>query len=1200
MWGKITSAFGSTSRRHDDDRTEVLPSILEKHPNLSVFHEAEEDMKDFPLPIPPTHDTAAQAQQEPSKPPVSPSPPPSPSKKKSMLKRLSVRGLRPETPDGQAPSVAKKVKSHLGLITKQTSQISISSSHDTQSVRMSTDTRPSIDSVCTPTTPLDARFGGGSLRSILRDRNTPATGQNVRFFSRDAYKVISPDASGASQSEDGHDNALMPKLSLSKPRAHRPPLAQDLFAPPTTSTPAQKSNSSPPMSPSTSQPTFARLQGGMTPLPPPEISNIFDLSGGRELPPIPGTGMGLLDDAVEVSFSTDGDSSRDSGFSNASSVPSASSAPSRMVSSDAQQVVAPAPSHDRAHSFSFGQTVFRAPAPTLPTPEDTSRLSASALGDAYPGRPPSRNRAMSDSAFAALLRAATPTQRAPEADIRDVSSTSLVLHDKPSKKRTKEREPADPFSANATTYYTPGTMLPPTPPNPTHARKASREEDELWSLRTQLALQSDLVAQYEVDLRARDALVSSLTLAKETLEKEENKRRSAVRAWKKKVAEMERVVRGLEDEIAGSRQESFDRSIMDEASDAALRALHARKAELERSLEGRDAELSSLRGKLEEKEKKIEEQEREVKEKDEGERRLREGIRAAQEQIEAMNAPSRRASAASSEGSPAVGESAEDMQSFLQMQLEQARVTLLGREDELARRDEELARREEEVAALKNDLAHRDEQLAEREEELAHRSEELSQRTDELARCTAEIDSLKSDLAQRTDELKTLHAELEVQWRGTEQAGERMAADRAERNTLQTALVELEQKLEVAEGARVALEEERAASDEEREELERHLHEEQENVDGLTQALQEREEALNALEAELTYAKSNAQRVEGIVEQRNSEIDDLAQRVVASEDDAEALREELTRVRRESERAADEQRRTIAELTQRDSAAREQTADAIREKAQADVAKGIADERVKGLEADVERLRKQVHGLQQESANKEVRITALTKEREQLAEDVYGLNTALDAKQQELELIKRKKEVKAVTAAAISAPRASLVSHRRDSSVPLTNATATPSRPSSRLSDGSTDSKSSSTKPALAPRVSTLGKSVRANGPLSASTATPKGPMGPPPVTKPRQSIATPTPASHSRIPSTTLSRSTIKPASSLAQSASARSLAQSTATPPTVRRTSSASAAAVSARAKSPPVSTPVRANVPLAPALSERDEKENVAVPA
>src|SRR5271170_7826931 len=42
------------------------------------------------------------------------------------------------------------------------------------------------------------RAGSTSVRSILREPNTPGTGQSVRFFSRDHFKVISPRASTAS------------------------------------------------------------------------------------------------------------------------------------------------------------------------------------------------------------------------------------------------------------------------------------------------------------------------------------------------------------------------------------------------------------------------------------------------------------------------------------------------------------------------------------------------------------------------------------------------------------------------------------------------------------------------------------------------------------------------------------------------------------------------------------------------------------------------------------------------------------------------------------------------------------------------------------------------------------------------------------------------------------------------------------------
>lgn len=69
-------------------------------------------------------------------------------------------------------------------------------------------TRPSMDSssslnMRTPSTPKEGTPNYASLRSILKDRNTPGTGRSVRFFSKDAYKVISPEASAAEESVCG-------------------------------------------------------------------------------------------------------------------------------------------------------------------------------------------------------------------------------------------------------------------------------------------------------------------------------------------------------------------------------------------------------------------------------------------------------------------------------------------------------------------------------------------------------------------------------------------------------------------------------------------------------------------------------------------------------------------------------------------------------------------------------------------------------------------------------------------------------------------------------------------------------------------------------------------------------------------------------------------------------------------------------------
>ncbi|KAG0702143.1 hypothetical protein DFH29DRAFT_923328 [Suillus ampliporus] len=241
-----------------------------------------------------------------------------------------------------------------------------------------------------------------------------------------------------------------------------------------------------------------------------------------------------------------------------------------------------------------------------------------------PPPPRSRSRALSDTVFQTMLR---KQAQAPEADINDTSNAALVLAPEP-----------DPFRANATTYYTPGTMIPPTPPQSSHSRTASKDEDIIMSLRTQLALQQDLCAQYEIDLGARDELVQALTQRAESAEKEKEKSRTVLRSWKKKAGELERMCRTLEEEVDTSRQESLERSVMDEASGEALRMLHRQISQLEREKEGlQDAGVQSQ---LREKDAEVDKLREEMKRRDDTECELRDGIRDAKEQMDHLTAKS--------------------------------------------------------------------------------------------------------------------------------------------------------------------------------------------------------------------------------------------------------------------------------------------------------------------------------------------------------------------------------------------------------------------------------------------------------------------------------------------------------------------------------------------------------------------------------
>jgi hypothetical protein len=187
-----------------------------------------------------------------------------------------------------------------------------------------------------------------------------------------------------------------------------------------------------------------------------------------------------------------------------------------------------------------------------------------------------RTRSMSDSVFQTMLCSSSSEPRQPKTFSNDESTTGIVIH------LGGTSEP-DPFSAHANTYYTPQTMIPPTPPKCTlkHVRMTSKEESLIISLQTQLAFQTELCGHYEADLKARDELIGILGKKLADLEKDDTKSKNALRSWRKKVQELERACRQLEETVEDSRQESMERSVFDEASSEALRLLHRQIASLQ-------------------------------------------------------------------------------------------------------------------------------------------------------------------------------------------------------------------------------------------------------------------------------------------------------------------------------------------------------------------------------------------------------------------------------------------------------------------------------------------------------------------------------------------------------------------------------------------------------------------------------------------
>ncbi|KAF7326631.1 hypothetical protein MVEN_02599900 [Mycena venus] len=1217
MWAKLSHALKPKQAHDDSDANshgEVLAGVLEQHPNLSVFHHPSEN----------------------------PSPPPSPSKssRMGMFKRHTKgydESQRAPSPMKLPLGIPKKVKSTFGMHgngaffgaffgsaelgrvsshdmlsppasqpkTKRRSSFNLLKRPSTDGLRSPTPTenirspsraeesRPSEpsehDQLRDPATPFEAK--SGSVRSILRDRNTPGTGQNVRFFSRDAYRVLSPDQSmdteyqsvmthavasntpappeetflerlQRSGSTDSNASGSMPRFaSTSKSNKSRPTVSE-IFSP--MGSPEDNSASQV----LKSDKSDSQLSTQLPPLPAPDFTNLFDISQDLELPILPPPGLGL---EVEMSLNeteTEGEGGanamtstpyRDKGKGKEREVdvPKENLAPTVVDETifHAKEKAPRLPSalHDRSNSFSAGQTMFYSMA------HDDSKRAKSSPMSTKDSTPPSRasspgvkghSRALSDTVFMSMLRSPSPKPLLPEADINDESSSDLVVYS------AAKPEP-DPFSANANTYYTPQTNIPATPPQgdgrareAAHVRKASKEEDLIFSLKTQLALQTELCGQFETDLRARDELVEVLGKKLSEVEREEGKKRSVLKQWKKKVVELERACRYLEEEVEGSRQESMERSIMDEASSEALRMLHRQIAGLEREKESwkrREEmlreEVGTLEALLREKSDDVTKLQETLWSRDESERELKAGIQEAKREMEMM-------------GNLSIG---------------------LIDENEL--------KNELKNMTMAKDQRNEEERERHREAELEweDEKEELLAAVEnaklENAGLVAELDNYKQQLKEHDDELAMLKSELEAQWDHSEKGADKLEAVEAakrtaeeERDTLQAKVNELEDKMmemdaEYVESENKQMELEndiqelwdvKEALEKEREELLEQIRDQDGHVQAVQQTLQAREDRIVELGQERQYALDNVSRLEENIRRRDAEAAEYSQRTLEREAEAEALREQISRMKREHASALE-------------AVAAAQTAEAEKQTR-------AAKERAGDLKDEIERLRRQIHELKQESADKEVKIVQITKQRAQDKEDLQGLNIALDSKQQELELLKRRMGVRG-TAGSTPAQPSKIGQQRRDSSV--FNTPSVGSRPPSVLSDAGTDGGSAS-----GAKMAALGKSSRLNSgsALNSSTSKPasraQGSMGPPaPVTKPRASVTgTPTPAAREARAAPVLSRS-----------ASARpALTESTPAPAAHRRVVSATLDQATARV------VKARQSVNASPAPSEKENVE------
>ncbi|KAF8548416.1 hypothetical protein OG21DRAFT_763519 [Imleria badia] len=536
----------------------------------------------------------------------------------------------------------------------------------------------------------------------------------------------------------------------------------------------------------------------------------------------------------------------------------------------------------------------------------------------------------------------------------------------------------DPFRVDATTYYT--HQAPPTPPSGVHSRTASREEDIIWSLRTQLALQRELCAQFEIDLGARDELVEALTIRLDASEKENDKRKNVVRSWKKKAADLERMCRHLEEEVDNSRQESMERSIMDEASGEALRQLHRQISQLEREKNDIDAERRSLARTVADVGAEI--------------TRLREQLGNTDE----------------------AGEEEVRQLRHQLLQLQQEKSDIEGERNTLAQAVEKA---DAEITKLRAELSATDEASV---EALRYLHSQISQLEQDKTDLQAERDAL-AQLREAADaEAHKLREELGAADETNSEAlcrlHDQISQLEREKSNVDMEYNSLAQAKETADAQVVKLKEELDASNE------------------------ANREALCRLHDQISQLEREKSEVE-------TERNGLAQTMEEAEADVLRLEEELGVANEAGREAQHRLHDQISQLEQ---------------------AKGDVETERDDFSSEIARLRAHIQQLQKDSAAKEFTIIQLNKQLDQDKEDIYGLNIALESKQQELELVKRKHGVRGTVVPPSTVMRTSAVGTRTSSlpsRVPSTlGRAANTTRPpvSSALRRASSSSMESKTK----------------------------------------------------------------------------------------------------------------------------------------
>ncbi|CAE6440809.1 unnamed protein product [Rhizoctonia solani] len=358
----------------------------------------------------------------------------------------------------------------------------------------------------------------------------------------------------------------------------------------------------------------------------------------------------------------------------------------------------------------------------------------------------------------------------------------------------------------------------------------------------------------------------------------------------------------------------------------------------------------------------------------------------------------------------------------------------------------EMKRMEDDLAILADRARHAEEMYVTTQNELRTAETNLRKLQDRIR----QYENTNQDLTRFQDELD----DLQVQRNNLETERKQLleSVERAEKQLrdLEVRCVRAENdRVEVVrdraeiedhmERMRVELEDarhERGLLEQERNSLAEELGLEQGAHSALIKEHQRVAARLEDLDHEHQTSLDTVRRLERIVQARNTELAQTEESIRTQALEAEQLRShtrELERIKAQRDDAlrSESQLQKQLEDTQKLRTAESSELSKLRE-------------RMKHLVDESTRSQRRINELMTESADKEVRIVQLSKARAQDLEDKEGLNVALQSKQQELELIKRKLGVRGTAGATPAPSRMQRASYSRRESTASSIAMETP------------------------------------------------------------------------------------------------------------------------------------------------------------